>query len=164
MPLFYCLRWEFYQKILPTQSFVRKQRCGRCQRSHQPCTSHSIQIERFKILSNRFVRVQFLCHVFRHYLPLFFFKFQTESLFEILKAHLKRAPSLKGAALVKLSQLKVQAYNWPVLRNVTEIAARLDHVEITSDDWFRNVLNIYKAHKSLPKYVDLSMNNDGQTS
>lgn len=74
---------------------------------------------------------------------------------------MKRAPSLKGAALVKLSQLKVQAYNWPVLRNVSEIATRLDQVDITSDDWFRNVLNIYKAHKVLPKNLDLSVNNGG---
>lgn len=77
---------------------------------------------------------------------------------------MKRAPSLKGAALVKLSQLKVQAYNWPVLRNMTEIAARLDQVEITSDDWFQNVLNIYKAHKTLPPNQDLSLNNGGQTA
>lgn len=95
---------------------------------------------------------------------IFCFHHQTETIFEVLKAHMKRAPSLKGAALVKLSQLKVQAYNWPVLRNLSEIAARLDQVEIMSDDWFRNVLNIYKAHKAVPKNVDLSMNNGGQTA
>lgn len=58
-------------------------------------------------------------------------KFQTEAIFETLKSHLKRAPSLKGAALVKLSQLKIQAYTWPVLLNLTQIGNMLDKVSIS---------------------------------
>lgn len=53
---------------------------------------------------------------------------KTEKIFEVLKAHLKRAPSLKGAALVKLSQLKVQVDIWPKLYNLTEISDILDQV------------------------------------
>lgn len=88
---------------------------------------------------------------------------QTEDIFEVLKAHLKRAPSLKGAALVKLSQLKVQAYNWPTLRNLTEITDILDKVEISSDNWFQNVLNIYKilVHKSMPTNLEITANIGG---
>lgn len=84
-----------------------------------------------------------------------FFFFQTEKIFEVLKGHLKRAPSLKGAALVKLSQLKVQANIWPTLGNLSEISERfLDLVEIKSDDWFKNILNIYKTLKSVPSSID----------
>lgn len=154
------------------RSFVRKQRCGRCQRSHQLSMSHSIQTGLFKMLSIGFVSTpkavaycsRSISTTLNPIFSPFLLHFQTETIFEVLKAHMKRAPSLKGAALVKLSQLKIQAYNWPVLRNLSEIAARLDQVEITSDDWFRNVLNIYKAHKTLPKNLDLSMNNGGQTA
>lgn len=49
-------------------------------------------------------------------------------IFEVLKAYLKRAPSLKGAALVKLSQLKIQVHPWPALSNQSKIAAMLDKV------------------------------------
>lgn len=45
-----------------------------------------------------------------------------------MKQHLKRAPSLRGAALVRLSQLKVQAKVWPTLFNRTEIGSILDRV------------------------------------
>lgn len=76
-------------------------------------------------------------------------------MFEVLKAHLKRAPSLKGAALVKISQLKVQAHNWPLLSNLTEIINYLDNIDIVSDNWFTNILTIYKSHKALPKHLDL---------
>lgn len=71
-------------------------------------------------------------------------------IFEVLKAYLKRAPSLKGAALVKLSQLKIQVNPWPALSNQSRIAAMLDKVEINSDNWFENVLHIYKSRKSTP--------------
>lgn len=84
---------------------------------------------------------------------------QTEIIFEVLKAHLKRAPSLKGAALVKLSQLKVQATNWPVLRNLTEITNILNKIEITSDNWVQNILNIYKIHNSEKLTIDLAIQN-----
>lgn len=86
--------------------------------------------------------------------------FQAESIFEVLKAHLKRAPSLKGAALVKLSQLKVQAYNWPQLKNISAMTDILDQVDITADDWIRNILLIYKAKKVLPRNIDLSISDD----
>lgn len=49
-------------------------------------------------------------------------------IFEVLKAYLKRAPSLKGAALVKLSQLKIQVHPWPSFSNQSKIAAMLDKV------------------------------------
>ncbi|XP_031625122.1 kell blood group glycoprotein homolog isoform X2 [Contarinia nasturtii] len=71
---------------------------------------------------------------------------RAEHIFEVLKSHLKRAPSLKGAALVKLSQLKVQASNWQVLRNLSEISEILNRIEITSDNWMQNILNIYKQY------------------
>ena len=50
-------------------------------------------------------------------------------MFDLLKAHLKRAPSLRGAALVRLASLKFQAEPWPPLFfNKTEALARLDEV------------------------------------
>lgn len=84
-----------------------------------------------------------------------------------MKAHLKRAPSLRGAALVRLSSLKIQAKPWPKLFNLTEALSKLDEVrnfllktefcvllpnftfqlEITSDNWFENVLRIYNQRK-----------------
>lgn len=84
---------------------------------------------------------------------------QTEHIFEVLKSHLKRAPSLKGAALVKLSQLKVQATNWPVLRNLSQITDILNRVEITSDNWMQNILNIYKLYNIQRFDVDAAINN-----
>lgn len=69
-------------------------------------------------------------------------------IFEVLKAYLKRAPSLKGAALVKLSQLKLQINPWHVLNNLSRISAMMDGVEITSDNWFENVLRIYQTRIS----------------
>lgn len=56
-------------------------------------------------------------------------RLQADLIFEVLKAYLKRAPSLKGAALVKLSQLKIQVHPWPALSNHTRIAAMLDKVK-----------------------------------
>lgn len=87
---------------------------------------------------------------------------QTEHIFEVLKSHLKRAPSLKGAALVKLSQLKAQAYNWPVLRNISEINDMLNRVEISSDNWMQNILNIYKLYTLKQTDIDLAINNVNQ--
>lgn len=67
---------------------------------------------------------------------------QTERIFGVLKAHLKRAPSLKGAALVKLSQLRVQSEIWPKLYNLTEITDALDQVRFDlADD-----LTLRRAH------------------
>lgn len=68
--------------------------------------------------------------------------------FDLLKAHLKRAPSLRGAALVRLASLKFQAEPWPpLLLNKTEALARLEELEITSDNWFENVLRIYEQRR-----------------
>lgn len=89
----------------------------------------------------------------------YFFPFQTEHIFEVLKSHLKRAPSLKGAALVKLSQLKVQASNWHVLRNLSQISEILNRVEITSDNWMQNILNIYKLYRLDGIDVDSAVTN-----
>ncbi|CAD7084187.1 unnamed protein product [Hermetia illucens] len=83
---------------------------------------------------------------------------RTEIVFDSLKAHLKRAPSLKGAALVKLSALKLQSKPWPVLSNITAITEELDQIEITSDNWFENVLKIYKRNKIVPD-EELDMEN-----
>ncbi|EAT41265.1 AAEL007081-PA [Aedes aegypti] len=71
-----------------------------------------------------------------------------EEMFENMKQHLKRAPSLRGAALVRLSQLKVQAKVWPTLFNRTEITSILDQIEISSDNWFENVLKIYQLNNN----------------
>jgi hypothetical protein len=55
--------------------------------------------------------------------------FQSSVVFDLLKAHLKRAPSLRGAALVRLASLKYQAEPWPPLYgNKSEALARLDEV------------------------------------
>lgn len=59
---------------------------------------------------------------------LIFLYFQTEVLFDSMKAHLKRAPSLRGAALVRLSSLKIQAKPWPKLFNNSEALSKLDEV------------------------------------
>lgn len=50
-------------------------------------------------------------------------------MFDLLKAHLKRAPSLRGAALVRLASLKFQAEPWhPLIFDKTEALARLEEV------------------------------------
>lgn len=55
--------------------------------------------------------------------------FQSSVVFDLLKAHLKRAPSLRGAALVRLASLKFQAEPWPpLIYNKPEALARLDEV------------------------------------
>lgn len=65
---------------------------------------------------------------------------------------------MKGAALVKLSALKLQSKPWPVLSNITAITEELDQIEITSDNWFENVLKIYKRNKIVPD-EELDMEN-----
>ncbi|XP_058982762.1 uncharacterized protein LOC109613610 isoform X3 [Musca domestica] len=75
---------------------------------------------------------------------------RTEFVFKSLKAYLKRAPSLKGAALVKLSALKVQSDLWNGFLNVSMLISSLQSVEISSDNWIDNVLNIYKGKFSIP--------------
>uniref|UniRef100_A0A182JUX3 Peptidase M13 N-terminal domain-containing protein n=1 Tax=Anopheles christyi TaxID=43041 RepID=A0A182JUX3_9DIPT len=82
---------------------------------------------------------------------------RTEEMFENMKQHLKRAPSLRGAALVRLSQLKVQAKVWPTLFNRTEIASVLDEIEISSDNWFENVLKIYEINNNRTRAVNFTV-------
>ncbi|XP_055716505.1 endothelin-converting enzyme 1 [Phlebotomus papatasi] len=78
---------------------------------------------------------------------------RVEMLFETLKAHLKRAPSLRGAALVKLSSLKIQANPWPMWYNHTRMAQMLEKVEVSSDNWFENILKLYKLQlQQLPNF------------
>lgn len=69
---------------------------------------------------------------------------------------------MKGAALVKLSQLKAQANNWPVLRNLSRISDILNKVDITSDNWMQNILNIYKTYSLKETDVDLAIDNVNQ--
>lgn len=63
---------------------------------------------------------------------------------------------------MKLSQLKAQASNWPVLRNLSEISEILNRVEITSDNWMQNILNIYKTYSLKQTDIDLAINNVNQ--
>lgn len=63
---------------------------------------------------------------------------------------MKRAPSLKGKALVKLSSLQIQAQPWPFLLNQTQVTQMLDTYEISSDNWFENIIKIYKNQKIIP--------------
>ncbi|XP_075147207.1 neprilysin-like 16 isoform X2 [Haematobia irritans] len=77
-------------------------------------------------------------------------------MFKSLKAHLKRAPSLKGAALVKLSALKIQAEPWRGFSMFTAINKSLELIDISSDNWFENVLNIYKRTTIEKEQVQLN--------
>ncbi|XP_059610294.1 neprilysin-1 [Phlebotomus argentipes] len=82
---------------------------------------------------------------------------RAEILFETLKAHLKRAPSLRGAALVKLSSLKIQANPWPVWYNHTKIEQMLEKVEISTDNWFENILKLYKLQQEQSPNDNITM-------
>jgi hypothetical protein len=62
------------------------------------------------------------------------YQFQSSVVFDLLKAHLKRAPSLRGAALVRLASLKFQAEPWPLLANKTEALARLEEVRCSAQE------------------------------
>lgn len=56
-------------------------------------------------------------------------------MFDLLKAHLKRAPSLRGAALVRLASLKFQAKPWaPLVLDRAEALARLEEVREREGD------------------------------
>ncbi|XP_065722598.2 membrane metallo-endopeptidase-like 1 [Drosophila suzukii] len=81
---------------------------------------------------------------------------RAEIIFKSLKAHLKRAPSLKGAALVKLSALKIQSQTWEGFSNTTDLLKTLQSLDITAECWFQNILEIYKKNKLEPN--DISMN------
>ncbi|XP_017052824.1 uncharacterized protein LOC108095990 [Drosophila ficusphila] len=81
---------------------------------------------------------------------------RAEIIFKSLKAHLKRAPSLKGAALVKLSALKIQSQTWEGFSNTSELLKTLQALDITSECWFHNILEIYKKNKL--ETNDISLN------
>lgn len=78
---------------------------------------------------------------------------KTDIIFKSLKAHLKRAPSLKGAALVKLSALKIQSEPWNGFSNITFMIKNLESLEITSDNWFENILKIYQRNRIVPDVI-----------
>lgn len=93
------------------------------------------------------------------------FATQTEVIFEVLKAWLKRAPSLKGAALVKLSQLRVQIATWPTLTNSTATSHMLDAFTISSDNWFENVLAIFRTRQTAAvSFVDVELMDNNSTA
>lgn len=53
---------------------------------------------------------------------------RVEHMFEALKAHIKRAPTLRGRALVQLSALKIIAQPWPELYNHSYVVDLLGQV------------------------------------
>lgn len=55
---------------------------------------------------------------------------RVEHMFEALKAHIKRAPTLRGRALVQLSALKIIAQPWPELYNRSYIIDLLGQVSL----------------------------------
>lgn len=87
---------------------------------------------------------------------------RAEDIFESIKAHLKRAPSLRGNALVRLSALKLQGEIWPNLYNHTYIQQWLDSIEITSDDWIQNVMRIYKKRSEFDGFGGENITTDSQ--
>lgn len=87
---------------------------------------------------------------------------RAEVIFESIKAHLKRAPSLRGAALVKLSALKLQGQTWPSLYNHSHIHAWLDDVEISSDNWLQNVMRIYRKRSEFNGFNGENITTDSQ--
>ncbi|EDW33859.1 GL21940 [Drosophila persimilis] len=80
---------------------------------------------------------------------------EAELIFKSLKAHLKRAPSLKGAALVKLSALKIQSQTWEGFSNVTDLVKSLESLNINAECWFQNILEIYKKNKLVPNEINM---------
>ncbi|XP_033232511.1 neprilysin-2 [Drosophila pseudoobscura] len=80
---------------------------------------------------------------------------RAELIFKSLKAHLKRAPSLKGAALVKLSALKIQSQTWEGFSNVTDLVKSLESLNINAECWFQNILEIYKKNKLVPNEINM---------
>lgn len=59
---------------------------------------------------------------------------------------------MRGAALVKLSSLKIQVNPSPTWYNLTEIAKLWSGVEISTDDWLKNVLTLYKMQQVYPSH------------
>ncbi|XP_036340543.1 uncharacterized protein LOC118749865 isoform X2 [Rhagoletis pomonella] len=85
-------------------------------------------------------------------------KKRTDLIFKSLKAYLKRAPSLKGAALVKLSSLRIQSELWRGFTNITTAAKRLESMDITSDNWFENMLKIFGRNRVDPEFMSMDAN------
>uniref|UniRef100_W8BH66 Endothelin-converting enzyme 2 n=1 Tax=Ceratitis capitata TaxID=7213 RepID=W8BH66_CERCA len=83
---------------------------------------------------------------------------RTDLIFKSLKAHLKRAPSLKGAALVKLSSLRIQSQPWEGFTNITTATKELESMDISSDNWFQNILKIFKRNKLDPNSYKMDVN------
>lgn len=71
---------------------------------------------------------------------------RVEVMFESLKAHIKRAPTLRGRALVQLSALKIMAQPWPDLYNQTYVTELLAQVNFASNNkprrWFQSTQQI----------------------
>lgn len=56
---------------------------------------------------------------------------KANNIFDLLKAHLKRAPSLRGFALVRLASLKFQAEPWPpLIYNLSEAMTKIEEVNV----------------------------------
>lgn len=87
-----------------------------------------------------------------------------EVIFEAVKAHLKRAPSLRGFALVRLSSLTIQASVWPTLYNESFIHKMMDNIEITSDNWLENILKIHKKRSLFNGFSNENISTYLQTS
>ncbi|XP_034484934.1 endothelin-converting enzyme homolog isoform X1 [Drosophila innubila] len=80
---------------------------------------------------------------------------RADIIFKSLKAHLKRAPSLKGAALVKLSALKIQSQTWEGFTNLTILKQSQESLQISPDSWLENILEIYKRNKLVPNSINM---------
>ncbi|KAM8703690.1 hypothetical protein ACLKA7_008335 [Drosophila subpalustris] len=80
---------------------------------------------------------------------------RADIIFKSLKAHLKRAPSLKGAALVKLSALKIQSQTWEGFTNLTLLMQSQESLQINPDSWLDNILEIYKRNKLVPSSINM---------
>lgn len=115
---------------------------------------------------------------------------RVEVMFEALKAHIKRAPTLRGRALVQLSALKITAQPWPELYNQTYVSDLLGQVssthpptylkpvradlnisflvslqfEFSSDNWFENVLKIYQVRNEVPDLTQINVTVDDQAA
>ena len=59
--------------------------------------------------------------------------------------------------MVKLSALKMQSHPWEGFTNYTAIIKTLESMEINSDNWFENVLKIYKRNQLSPEAAPLEI-------
>ena len=58
---------------------------------------------------------------------------------------------------MKLSALKIQSELWSGFSNITAVIKTLESMEITSDNWFENILKIYQRNKIVPDIIDMNM-------